>query len=125
MCQIPRGGNRAFHGRFAIFQQRVHLIDKGLDFTGILSRHPPVLTCTHGRQFFPQSPKRQQTLAHSDYPARHENDADDYCNGAMRSPDGWKNMHHRHHEHVHQHEHPSGPQNRGEDPSGPKRSQHC
>ena len=40
MCQISRSGNRAFHGLLAIFQQRVHLIDKGLDFTGILSHRP-------------------------------------------------------------------------------------
>jgi hypothetical protein len=103
MCQVPRGGNRAFHGRFAIFQQRVHLIDEGLDFTGILSLHLPILTGTHCRQFLPQSPKGHEALADSEDSSCHESAADNDRYSAMRSADGWKNVHHHHHEHVHQH----------------------
>jgi hypothetical protein len=94
MCQVPRGGNRPFYGRFAIFQQRVHFIDEGLDFSGILSSYPPVVTGTNGRQFFPQSPKRQQALTDPEDSSRHESTADNDRYSAMRSPNDWKNMHH-------------------------------
>jgi hypothetical protein len=63
----------------------------------------PILTGAHCRQFLPQSPKGHEALADSEDSSCHESAADNDRYSAMRSADGWKNVHHHHHEHVHQH----------------------
>src|SRR5713101_8017 len=64
--KVARSCDGAFNGFLAIFEQRVQLVNQGLDFAWICAHDPPVLARTNSHQSFPQPPEGCQALAQSE-----------------------------------------------------------
>jgi hypothetical protein len=99
--KITRGCDGASNGFLAIFEQRVQIVNQGLDFAWVCALHAESLTDTNSRQPFPQPPEGQQALAQSEESRNHQKDACEDGSACVGCADAWKNVdeHQRHHVH--------------------------